>query len=257
MSASMHSVLVGYEDPRLPAYFNEAGGRLGGNDGYKGLRNGLPASEKTADINNAHSFVDTKWLPIADGGSNLPNLVMSAAEVFFLCAEGALRGWNMGGTAEDFYNQGIRLSLGQWTTATSAQIEGYINSTNQPIPLTDKWNSPAMSTIPVSYQSAASFETQLEQIITQKWIGLYPDGREAWAERRRTGYPVGYAVINSLNPDIARTDLVRRLSFTIGEQSNNSVAVEAARSLLGGADNNTTRVWWDAKPLSEYPTPVD
>lgn len=258
MSAAMNSVLAGFNDPRLSEFFNEAGGRLGGNGGYKGLRNGLPAAEKAdGSINDAHSFVDTKWLPIIDGGANLPNVVMSAAEVYFLRAEGALRGWNMGGTAEELYNEGIRVSLEQWTSATPAEIAAYINSTATPIPLDDKWNSPAMTDIPVAYQSGADFETQLEQIITQKWIALYPDGREAWAERRRTGYPRGYAIINSLNPDIPTTGMMRRLMFTTGEISTNSAAVEAARELLNGPDVNHTRLWWDAKPLELYPTPAN
>ena len=32
-------------------------------------------------------------------------------------------------------------------------------------------------------------EAQLEQIITQKWIAVYPNGNEGWAEFRRTDYP--------------------------------------------------------------------
>ena len=258
MSAAMNSVLAGYNDPRLDAYFNEAGGRLGGTDGYKGLRNGLPAVEKAdGTINDTHSFVDTKWLPIIDGGANLPNVVMSVAEVYFLRAEGALRGWNMGGTAQDLYNEGVRLSLEQWTEATPTEVDAYLSSTNTPMPLDDQWNSPAMTDIPVVYQSGADFETQLEQIITQKWIALYPDGKEAWAERRRTGYPRGYAIINSLNPDIPITGMMRRLMFTTGEISTNAVAVEAARELLNGPDANYTRVWWDAKPLDLFPTPTN
>lgn len=257
MSATMNSILVGFEDPRLDAYFNQAGGRLGGNLGWHGVRNGLPAGQKGGSLNNDHSFVDTKWLPLANGGANLPSAVMNCAEVFFLRAEGALRGWNMGGTAEELYNEGIRASLNQWTAASPADIAAYQNSTNTPVALNDRWNSPAVATIPVKFETGGGFERQLEQIITQKWIAMYPDGREAWAERRRTGYPVGYAIINSLNPDIPTTGLVRRLAFTTGEISTNGAAVEAARGMLNGPDNNTTRLWWDAKPLNLYPTPVN
>lgn len=257
-SASMISALIGYNDPRLSEFFNEAGDRLGGNGGYHGLRNGQTAAEKSLGLlNNENSFVDTKWLPIIDGGSNLPSPVMSAAEVYFLRAEGALRGWNMGGTAKELYDEGIRTSLEQWTAATDTEIDTYINSNNTPAPLNDKWNSPAMTNIPVAYQESGDFETRLEQIITQKWIGLYPQGREAWAERRRTGYPRGYAVINSLNPDIPTTGLVRRLMLTTGEISTNTKAVENARTLLNGPDKNTTRLWWDAKPLDLYPVPTN
>lgn len=259
MSASMESVLKGFNDPRLSEYYNEAGGRLGGDGGYHGLRNGLPADVKVGSINDDHSFVDDKWLPWADGGGGdkTPSAVMYAAEVFFLRAEGALRGWDMGGSAEELYNEGIRTSLAQWTAASPAEIDAYINSMATPIPPEDRYNSPAVTDIPVKYQSAADFETRLEQIITQKWLAIYPDGREAWAERRRTGYPKGYAVVNSLNSNVQTDELMRRLKFTLDEINNNSVALEKAKALLNGPDENSTRLWWDAKPLGQYPTPTN
>ena len=243
MSASMQSVLTGFNDPRVSAYYSQAAS--GG--GYKGVRNGLPASEKGGTLNAEHSFVSTAYLPIAKGGSNPPNRLMSAAETYFLRAEGALRGWNMGGTAKDLYNMGIQMSISDRTTATPVQIDDYINSTNTPVALNDKWNTPAMSDIPVKYDEAGSFERNLEQIITQKWIALYPDGWESWSERRRTGYPKGYPVINSLNPLVPKDSIMRRLTFTSGEISTNNAAVVNARTLLNGPDANNTRLWWDAK----------
>src|SRR5690606_2352315 len=159
-----------------------------------------------------------------------------------------LRGWNMEGTAEELYQEGIRTSIEERTNATAEQIEAYINSTNTPVALHDKWNTPAMSDIPVLYQANSDFETRLEQIITQKWIALFPDSWEAWSERRRTGYPLGFPIIESFNPDIPEDGMMRRLKFTTGEITNNSVAVEAARKLLNGPDENYTRLWWDAKP---------
>jgi hypothetical protein len=243
MSAAMESVLTGFNDPRISEYYGQA--RSGG--GFKGVRNGLPAIEKGGTLNATHSFVSTKYLPIARGGANLPNRLISAAEVAFLRAEGALRGWNMGGTDLDLYNTGIRLSLSERTSASSAQIETYLNSTNTPVAINDKWNTPAMSDIPVQYQVVGSLEKKLEQIITQKWIALYPDGWEAWSERRRTGYPKGYPVINSLNTNVPKDSIMRRLTFTSGEISNNKATVEEARKLLKGPDQNNTRLWWDAK----------
>lgn len=251
MSATMQSVLEGYDDPRIREYFDAAveGG------GYKGIRNGMPRLEKGPFLEPTHSFINTRWRPLARGGINPPLQVMVAAENYFLRAEGALRGWNMGGSAAELYNQGIAISMEQWGAATSDEVETYQNSMNTPVAISDKWNTPAMSDIPVAYQQAADFETQLEQIITQKWIALFPDSWEAWSERRRTGYPVGFAIIESFNPDIPVTGMMRRLKFTTAEITNNSVAVENARTLLNGPDANHTRLWWDAKPLDLYPTP--
>ncbi|MCT6568407.1 SusD/RagB family nutrient-binding outer membrane lipoprotein, partial [Staphylococcus aureus] len=50
--------------------------------------------------------------------------------------------------------------------------------------------SPMLSTITIKWNDADSNERKLERIMTQKWLALYPDGSEAWAEQRRTGYPI-------------------------------------------------------------------
>ncbi|MEX2573170.1 MAG: SusD/RagB family nutrient-binding outer membrane lipoprotein [Balneolaceae bacterium] len=260
MSATLHSVLVGWNDPRLPVYLAE----VWNGGGYKGLRNGLPADQKDRTfLTNNYSAVGNRWRPLfsgpwGEGGVNAPVEVLLAAEVYFLRAEGALRGWDMGGgTAEEYYNEGIRMSLSQDRIgASAAEIEDYITGTDLPVGIDDPWGTPPMTDIPVLYQPGAGFEKQLEQIITQKWLALFPEGIEAWTERRRTGYPVGYAVINSINPNIPVTGLVRRQKYSSEEYSNNAVAVEAALDLLGGPDGDHIRVWWDKKPLGDYPTPT-
>lgn len=244
MSATVESVLKGYNDPRLNTYFAEAvdGG------GYHGLRNGLPAGDKNSTLNGSHSFVSELYTSHSLEGTTTRNLILTASEVAFLRAEGALRGWDMGGTAKDLYNMGITLSLSDFRTNASAEdIATYIDNTNTPVAINDQWNTPAMSDIPVKYDESGDFERKLEQIITQKWIALYPDGWEAWSERRRTGYPKGYPIINSLNPDIPVNSMIRRLMFTTGEIGNNNAAVLEARKLLNGPDNNSTKLWWDAK----------
>ncbi len=246
MSATPESVMRGFEDPRISEYFAEA--EVGG--GYHGIRNGLTVAEKGDRLNlqATHSFIATKYLPIERGGTSPPWGVMSAAEVYFLRAEGALRGWNMGGeTAQDLYNEGIRKSLAERTNISAVQIEAYVNSLKTPVALNDQWNTPAMSDIPVAFLTAGSFEKKLEQIITQKWIAIFPNSEEAWAERRRTGYPVGFPIIESLNPDVPENALMRRLKFAVGEFTTNGPAVQAAINLLGGPDKNSTKLWWDAK----------
>lgn len=248
MSSAMESVLEGYEDPRIGLYYSPAvdGDNDGDGSPYEGLRNGLPRIAKGSQLDPRYSDMGINWLNDARGGSNPPMPVMRAAEVYFLRAEGALRGWNMGGTAEELYNAGIRTSLSARTNATGAEIDAYINSTNTPISPEDDWNSPPLSDIPVAFASEGTFETKLEQIITQKWLALYPDGWEAWAEFRRTGYPNLYPIINSLNPEISETETMKRITFVTGEYTENEKATLAAVELLRNSqDKNYTRVWWD------------
>jgi hypothetical protein len=126
------------------------------------------------------------------------------------------------------------------------------------VALNDEWNTPAMSDIQIAYDAGASVEEQLEQIITQKWIALYPLSWEAWSERRRTGYPRGLAILSSLNPNLEVTDLFRRVGFTENEYANNAEAVQEAIGLLREPiDGNHIRLWWDEKPIEDYPIPRD
>src|SRR5690606_19359882 len=111
--------------------------------------------------------------------------------------------------------------------------------------------TPAVSDIPVAFEVNGDKERQLEQIGTQKWIALFPNGWEAWAEMRRTGYPRYLPRLQSDNPDVAADEMIRRLTYVDGEFSTNSVAVNAALELPElaerGGDRNSTRLWWDAK----------
>lgn len=241
MSASMESVLKGYEDPRLPVYFLPAVAT----GTYEGLRNGLTATQLGESVNkaNATSHVGTKW---TSSGTETPQNIISAAEAFFLRAEGALNGWNMGGTAKSLYEAGIENSLKQWGVTDAAAISNYINSTNTPVAPADYLNSPAMSDVPVKFDEANE-DVQREQIATQKWLALFPDGIEAWADFRRSRELNLYPVANSDNADLPdpTADVIRRITFLTVEQQTNKAEVEKAVSLLNGPDKITTPLWWD------------
>lgn len=251
MSALMESILVGYNDPRTGFYFSpaNAGDTDGDGSPYEGLRNGQPKVDKTPAINATNSDVGQSWLPPGKGGTNPPILIMTAAESFFLRAEGALEGWNMGGTAKDLYEMGIRMSMKDRISAPDAAIDAYTTSTATPKAADP--SSPPTTNIPVAFDVNGSKERQLEQIITQKWLALYPDGWEAFAEVRRTGYPKLYPLVESENPDLPANTIFRKMTYVTGELSNNKAAVDAAQQLpelaSRGGDRNSTKVWWDAK----------
>jgi len=246
MSATMESVLKGYQDPRMPVYFLPAA-----NGQYEGHRNGLTSIQQTEAINLPanNSHVGARWASPAFGGNasylSTSQNVMATAEAYFLRAEGALLGWNMGGTAQSLYESGITQSMKQWGITDAATINAYINSTKTPIAPNDYLNSPAVTDIPVKW--AATLDDQLEQVALQKWLAMYPDGMEAWADYRRSHVLKLYPVANSDNPDITNTTTqwIRRIPFLESEKLNNGPAVEAAVGLLGGPDKITTPLWWD------------
>lgn len=244
MSASMESVLKGYQDPRLPVYFQPS---TGTND-YDGLRNGLLAAEQILPENvaNNHSNVGTRW--VTGAGSNwsskvAPQNILHAAEAYFLRAEGALKGWNMNGTAKEMYEKGIETSMIQWGITDPVAISDYINSTAVPVAPGDYFNSPAMNDYPVQWSSDETM--QWKQLAQQKWLALYPDGMEAWADIRRMKQIQLYPRLHSDNPDLQASDMIRRIPFIDQEKVANGEAVQAATSLLDGPDKASTPVWWD------------
>jgi len=99
--------------------------------------------------------------------------------------------------------------------------------------------------VPIKW--AADAATQAKQIATQKWLALYPDGLEAWADYRRSHVLPLYPVVNSDNPLITNTSTqwIRRIPFLDSEKSNNAAGVATGTTLLGGPDNVLTPLWWD------------
>ena len=133
--------------------------------------------------------------------------------------------------------------MAQWGVTDAAAITAYTNSTSTPIALADASATPALSDIPVLW--SADPAKQFEQIITQKWLALYPDGLEAWAEYRRTGFPKLYSRIVSENTDVPANGVIRRITYPLGEAQTNPKGLATGISKLGGPDKASTRLWWN------------
>ena len=115
MGATMDAYLNGFEDPRRAVFF-----ALSSNGNYRGLRNG----HKNGDI-----FKGDEGLSKPNIQQGTPYIWMTAAEVFFLRAEGALKQWDMKGTPEALYKSGIRASFEQHGVKN---VENYLVSTKVP-----------------------------------------------------------------------------------------------------------------------------
>lgn len=235
-TAAIESFLGGYNDPRLAVYMKPAA------DGkYHGVRMGV----HTANWDNYKNPAGK--VSSSNISANTELFWMYASEVYFLRAEGALRGWNMGGNAKDLYEQGITASFEERGVSGAA---AYIaNNTNKPADFTDAVaaaNAKATTDITIAYDTAASFEKNLERIQTQKWIAMFPLGTEAWAEIRRTGYPKLFPPVVNDEPTVCPNG-VKRVPFDTEEYTKNPEEVAKAVALLGGPDNAGTKLWWDKK----------
>jgi hypothetical protein len=243
MSAAMKSIIEGYKDPREAAFFLTSSSFPGQ---YEGIRQG---QNITTGIYAGFSLLNVT--------ATTPLRIMAASESFFLRAEGALRGWNMGGgSAQTFYQEGIQLAFQeQGLTIPGTYLA---DNTDVAAPYVDPTNgannvaagSPYLNNITIAWNAGDTFEHNLQRIITQKWLAIYPDGEEAWSDFRRTGYPKLFpVVVNNSGGLISTTDFVKRIPFAADEDQNNPKGVATGVTALGGPDNGGTRLWWDVNPL--------
>ncbi|RKR11941.1 SusD/RagB-like outer membrane lipoprotein [Flavobacterium sp. 90] len=231
------SIMNGYNDPRRETFFHTAKGGV-----YQGIRMG---SIVDAEYRTAQADLFSKVGPIVENDM-IP--WFNASESHFLKAEAALKGWNVGGSAQSFYESGITTSFAQLGAGSAS---AYINDdTSMPANFTDPLNPTnniaAQNLVSVKWSDAASNEVKLQKIITQKWIAIFPDGQEAWAETRRTGYPKLFLPANNFSGGkIPDGTFVRRVNFYVNEKTGNPAGYAQGVSLLGGPDTGATRLWWD------------
>ncbi len=151
MGANMESFLKGYKDPRVSYMFNTA---PDGN--YHGIRNGI-------SITNISTY--TTPFSTLNVSPSTPIPWMSAAEMYFLRSEGAVRGWNMQGTAQSLYETGIQT---HFTYLGAGSAAAYItDSTSKPSTYVDPSNSSnnvnagsSLSTITIQMERRRSIGNQ-------------------------------------------------------------------------------------------------
>lgn len=262
VGASYVSILSGYNDPRLAAtvlpvgWFEKGGkptdildnkGIPTGNIGkFVGIRQGAIIPDKSNYEMYSVINMDKK----DKSSMRYPLPIMKVAEAYFLRSEGALRGWNMGGTAKELYEAGIQVSFDDYGISPDKYAAYVANNSGVAADYVDPFNASnniaGLNKVTVMWDEAASKEVKLQKIITQKWIAMFPEGQEGWSEFRRTGYPKLFPVVdNRSNGEIPEGEFIKRLPFTLDERNTNLEAVEEARKLLSGPDNAGTRLWWD------------
>ena len=249
MGSSMLAYLGGYQDPRLPKYFNTSTVSQAVTVGTYGKYSGVPTGH---DVSSNDAFKDSSRPAIT---STTPTYWMRASEVYFLLAEAALHGFAVGGTAESLYEKGIEMSFEENGIASS-EVADYMSSGLKPSAYSFHLTNPGVNVdVPAVTEATTAWsgtdEEKLEKIMIQKWIALYPNGQEAWTEYRRTGYPkLHSAISNYSNGEVDSEVGIRRMRFPTNKSTSaeDIANLESARKLLrGGLDKAGTRLWWDNK----------
>ena len=92
-------------------------------------------------------------------------------------------------------------------------------------------------------------ERVLEAIITQKWMAVFPNGNEGWAEFRRTDYPVlANQLSNMSGGDVPEGKNIKRIFYPNSEGSNKYFA---SHEDLKRANSQGKRLWWDVQDTND------
>lgn len=246
VGATITTYMNAYNDPRREKYFT-----IGSDNQYHGVRMGA-----VIDGNYPKS---TLWSRINCTNSD-PLMIMSGAESFFLRAEYALRSGDAA-TAQAMYEAGVRKSFELWgASGADAYLAetATVGSYTDPVTGSNSYST-NLTDVSVSWASQNGFEGHLEQIITQKYIAMFPEGMEAWAEFRRTGYPKVIPTVTNNSGELIDTQKqIRRLVYPTSEYTANNENVKAGVDLLVSeasaaasekGDNGGTNLWWDQKNL--------
>jgi Susd and RagB outer membrane lipoprotein len=247
MGAVSESLLLGYEDPRLPVYFSpvDAAGEAVYVGKYNGIMNGLSTAQLSESegkfVNNSN--LGSKFRKINEGTN--PRIVLTYAEACFLLAEAKLNGWSVGGASvQEWYDKGVTASITQHG-GTAATATTYLTSIKVPISPafpTDYADKRPVSTLAPKFSTDAT--EQREQIGIQKWIAIFPDGFEAWAEYRRTGFPKLYAPVNyDASSDVPKGKTIQRIPYTAAYRALNKTGVEGAEARMGGG-GQFVKLWF-------------
>lgn len=188
--------------------------------------------DKGYDKNNYPARMLRPTIAVAFCNADCPGILITSAEVEFLLAEAASKGWNVPGDANGHYAAGIRASMQMLnsyydivTKITDEEIDEYIAAN----PLGDN---------------------PREAINTQAWILHLTNPSEGWANLRRSDYPaLADRTLLPVRGDFPHEDpnmqTPVRLRYPLLEAKYNSVNYTEAVKRIGGNDNWHTRVWWD------------
>ncbi|PWJ60245.1 SusD/RagB-like outer membrane lipoprotein [Dyadobacter jejuensis] len=190
-------------DPRRPYYFQE-------NLGAGVFKGGIYGSGNAfSSFSSPGKFMYT---------ANSPGISFCYSEVLFLMAEAAARGMDVGGTAAQYYEQGVTASILEWGGTTEDAL-AYLSQPE------------------VAYATASGNWKQ--KIGIQKWLALYNNGLEGWTTWRLLDFE-----LFNIPAGLTRADIPLRVVYPVNEATLNGANMNAAASAMGG-DKVQTPIFWD------------
>ena len=202
----------------------------------------LVAQDPSAGFNgnNFNARMLRPFLSIDFEQPNRPGFLMSSAEVHFLMAEAADKGWTVAGSVEEHFKAGIvdamqiinKHYVADAAKITDAEVSTYADA-----------------------MAAGLAVNAKEAINTQAWILHFMNPSEAWANLRRSDYPVimdrtQLKTYDGFIYDDPNMSTPTRLKYPVLESKYNSANYKDAIQRLGGKDDWHARLWWDKADIN-------
>jgi hypothetical protein len=219
-------------DPRKTRLFMRASDKSQAEADLMGMKNGLK--------NDPYTSLDGVDIPAAgDTGVyamaatelqslTAPMVLQTYAEVEFLKAEAAIRGW-ISSSDKAHYEAGV--------TAGMKMLEGIYGTT----PISDADITTFLAG-DGAYKAGGSVAERWEQVMDQYFVATYFNEYEAYSNWRRSGFP---AITATRHPNsYTNGQFMVRMIYPTAESGSNA-ANYAAAVANQGADSYTTPLWWD------------
>jgi hypothetical protein len=223
-----------------------------GNDDYEGLPNGLTSSKAAAYNGNGLKY--TSKIGSFYTEATAPGMLMSYAELQFILAEAAHKGYISGAetAAEGYYNEGIAASYMQNHDYFAVQLDdgwgayfetqGWDGSQDIVEFALEHYMANGGHTYDgINYYDVAyDPDNAMELIAYERWVACFDQGLQSWFEWRRNRIPELTPAEDGVNSG----KIPIRVPYPSDETSRNSASLNAAIAIQGPDDLNTP-VWWD------------
>lgn len=195
------------------------------------------------DANNCHNRMLRPFVSIRLEKPECPGILMTSAEVEFLLAEAKSKGWDVDGEVAEHYENGVRASIRLLNNYYDIKYDDLPNDISE-VEIKDFIDRNPVGNDP---------ETQKKNINTQAWILHFTNPNEAWANMRRSDYPVlqDRSAISKWDGFTYGEDLTTpvRLNYpNLEGKYNKANFQEAVNRFPNKEDNWHNHLWWDVNP---------
>jgi Starch-binding associating with outer membrane len=212
--------LVRWADPRINTTMGTNGINRWGIAPYQGAFEGVPSGYAPAENPLKKSWFYSNTSAISMQKDTLAGMILNYAEVNFILAEAAAKGW-ISSPAETYYNKGVENSITQWLPNWTTPVAQYLIDADM------QW----VESVPL--------EEKMEKIHLQKYYALFMTDLQQWFEYRRTGHPVLPKGAGLRNGGV----MPARMVYPVYVQSTNPTNYKIAVANQG-PDVLSTQVWW-------------